>query len=66
MRVKNVSARLHHVGNVSIAPLEIKEIDDMYAASIDKAELVEVVEPAEPVKRGRKMKIGVTEEETND
>jgi len=42
MKVKNVSARLHHVGNVSIAPGEEKDIPKAFEASINKAELVEV------------------------
>jgi len=42
MKVKNVSARLHHVGNVSIAPGEEKDIPKGFEASINKAELVEV------------------------
>lgn len=45
MKVKNVSARLHHVGNVSIAPGEEKEIPDAYKGSINKADLVEVKAP---------------------
>lgn len=68
MRVKNVSARLHHVGGVSIAPGETKEIQDVYAGSINKAELVpdntledaadtDVVEGGVIVKRGRKKKV---------
>lgn len=42
MKVKNVSARLHHVGNVSIAPGEEKDIPDAYKGSINKDDLVEV------------------------
>jgi len=45
MKVKNVSARLHHVGNVSIAPGEEKEIPDSYKGSINKNDLVEVKAP---------------------
>ena len=41
MKVKNVSARLHHVGNVSIAPGEEKDIPKSYETAINKAELVE-------------------------
>lgn len=42
MKVKNVSARLHHVGNVSIAPGEEKEIPKGFETAINKADLVEV------------------------
>lgn len=42
MKVKNVSARLHHVGNVSIAPGEEKEIPKGFETAINKDELVEV------------------------
>ena len=41
MKVKNVSARLHHVGNVSIAPGEEKEIPKGFENAINKADLVE-------------------------
>ncbi len=47
MKVKNVSARLHHVGNVSIAPGEEKDIPKDYETAINKDELVEV-KPAAP------------------
>lgn len=52
MKVKNVSARLHHVDNVSIAPGEEKEIPDAYKGSINKDDLVEVksVAPAPAAK----------------
>lgn len=42
MKVKNVSARLHHVGNVSIAPGEEKDIPKGFENAINKDELVEV------------------------
>lgn len=42
MKVKNVSARLHHVGNVSIAPGEEKDIPKGFETAINKDELVEV------------------------
>ena len=42
MKVKNVSARLHHVGNVSIAPGEEKDIPKGFETTINKDELVEV------------------------
>jgi hypothetical protein len=52
MKVKNVSARLHHVGNVSIAPGEEKEIPKAFENSINKNDLVEVkaVAPAPAAK----------------
>ena len=52
MKVKNVSARLHHVGNVSIAPGEEKEIPKAFENSINKSDLVEVkaVAPAPAAK----------------
>lgn len=34
MLVRNNSARLHHVGNVSIVPLATAEIDDTFAGAI--------------------------------
>lgn len=42
MKVKNVSTRLHHVGNVSIAPGAEAEIPKGYETAINKHELVEV------------------------
>lgn len=68
MKVKNMSARLHWVGDVMCVPGEIAEIDDKYASAINKDELVPVVEeapadeaadaPAEdkPAKRTRRAK----------
>lgn len=52
MKVKNVSARLHHVGNVSIAPGEEKDIPKGFETAINKDELVEVktVAPAPAAK----------------
>ena len=52
MKVKNVSARLHHVGNVSIAPGEEKDIPKAFETAINKDELVEVksVAPAPAAK----------------
>lgn len=46
MFVTNISTRLHHVGNVSIAPGQTQEIPDSYKASINKAELKEFKVPA--------------------
>lgn len=53
MKVKNVSARLHHVGTVSIAPGEEKDIPDAFKNSINKNDLVEVkaVAPAQAAKQ---------------
>jgi hypothetical protein len=64
MKVKNMSARLHWVGDVMCVPGEIAEIDDKYASAINKDELVPVVDdepadaPAEdkPTKRTRRAK----------
>ncbi len=46
MKVKNVSARLHHVGDVSIAPGEEKDIHGAFASAINKVDLVEVAPAA--------------------
>jgi len=66
MRVKNVSARLKHVGGIQIVPGSEAEIPDIWRHAINKAELVEIVESGkteqpepvadiaeEPKKRGR-------------
>lgn len=42
MKVKNISARPHWVGDVLIAPGETKDVSDEYANAINKADLVEV------------------------
>ena len=42
MKVKNISARPHWVGDVLIAPGEVKDIPEAYANAINKADLVEV------------------------
>jgi hypothetical protein len=44
MRVKNISARVHHVGNVTIVPGETKEIPKGFENAINKADLIEVKE----------------------
>ena len=41
MKVKNISARPHWVGDVLIAPGEVKDIAEAYANAINKADLVE-------------------------
>jgi len=46
MKVKNMSARLHWVGDVMCVPGEIAEIDDKYASAINTGELLPVVEEA--------------------
>jgi hypothetical protein len=43
MRVKNISARPHHVGDVTIIPGDEQDIPDSFASAINKAELVEIV-----------------------
>ena len=50
MKVKNVSARPHWVGDVLIAPGEVKDIPEAYANAINKAELVEVKAPVQGAK----------------
>jgi hypothetical protein len=44
MKVKNVSKRLHHVGEVFIAPGEERDIPDIFSGSINTSELIEVKE----------------------
>ena len=41
MKLKNISARPHWVGDVLIAPGETKDVSDEYANAINKADLVE-------------------------
>lgn len=41
MKVKNVSARPHWVGDVLIAPGETKDVSDEYANAINRNDLVE-------------------------
>jgi len=55
MKVKNISARLHHIGDVSVAPGEEKEIPDVYKGSFNVVDLVEVV--VDKVKTNVKPKI---------
>lgn len=45
MKVKNVSTRLHHVGDVSIAPGQEVELADSWLAAINPAELVVTENP---------------------
>lgn len=58
MRVKNISARLKHVGGIQIVPGTEAVIPDLYRNSINKNELVEIAtDPApETKKRGRPKK----------
>lgn len=44
MKVENTSTRLHHIGDVSIAPGEIAEVPAGFEKAINTAELVEVKE----------------------
>ena len=60
MKVKNVSARLHHVGNVSIAPGETKDVSDEYANAINRNDLVE----DKPVEAEEKPRRQYTKRET--
>ena len=53
MKVKNVSARPHWVGDVLIAPGEVKDIAEAYANAINRAELVED-KPAETEDKPRR------------
>lgn len=53
MKLKNISARGHWLGNVLIAPTETKEVGDEWRNAYNKKELEEVVESAKP---GRKAK----------
>lgn len=48
MKVTNTSARLYHVGDVSIAPGETKEIANEFEASINMSVLVPVNENVAP------------------
>lgn len=53
MLVKNISARLHHIGDVSIIPGAQAEVGDMWRGSLNPAELVVIeaapVAPVAPV-----------------
>ena len=60
MKVKNVSARPHWVGDVLIAPGEVKEIAEAYANAINKADLVE----EKPVEAEEKPRRQYTKRET--
>ena len=41
MKLKNISARPHWVGDVLIAPGETKDVSDEYANAINRNDLVE-------------------------
>lgn len=43
MKVKNISTRLHHVGDVAIAPGATAEVPKEWANAINRDELVEVL-----------------------
>lgn len=47
MRVKNISARPHHVGDVTIIPGDEKDIPDSFANAINKNDLIEIKAPTE-------------------
>jgi hypothetical protein len=51
MIVKNISARLHHIGNISIAPGEEKELPTGFDNAINKDDLVEVKKVGRPSKQ---------------
>lgn len=53
MKVKNVSARPHWVGDVLIAPGETKDVSDEYANAINRHDLVEDKQ-AEPEDKPRR------------
>lgn len=69
MKLKNTSARGHWIGDVLIAPGEVKEVAEMWRGAYNQAELEEVVDAPEPVesepteeeaapkKRGRPAKV---------
>lgn len=61
MKVKNVSSRLHHIGNVSIAPGEEKEIPAGFENSINTADLVEV--KSAPAAKSAAVKSGAAAEQ---
>jgi len=42
MKVKNLSSRLHHIGDVSIAPGETAEIQKDFEPYFNKNEILEV------------------------
>ena len=44
MLVKNISARLHHVGDASIIPGQTAEVDDMWRGSLNPNDLVVIEE----------------------
>ena len=60
MKVKNVSARPHWVGDVLIAPGEVKEIAEAYANAINRNDLVE----DKPVEAEEKPRRQYTKRET--
>lgn len=50
MKLKNISSRLHHVGNVSIAPGMTVAVDDSFAGQYNERELELVEGPAKAPK----------------
>jgi hypothetical protein len=61
MKVKNVSARPHHIGDVMIAPGAIETIPAAYESAINRDELVPVAEEAP--KASKKAKAAEAEQE---
>ena len=53
MKLKNISARPHWVGDVLIAPGETKDVSDEYANAINRNDLVED-KPAESEEKPRR------------
>lgn len=49
MRIKNVSARLHHIGNLSLAPGQEGECPEGFEKSFNTNDIQEV-KPAKPAK----------------
>ena len=60
MKLKNISARLHWIGEESIAPGETKEVPDAYDGAFNANDLVKVENAApentETTRRGRNKK----------
>lgn len=61
MLVKNISARVHHVGDVVIGPGETKEVDAAYKSALNLSEL-QIVEQEKPRGRPKASEQAVTTE----
>lgn len=57
MLVKNISARFHHVGEVSIAPGESAEVSDAYKGSLNESDLQIVVAHPKQSKESKKSQL---------